>query len=102
MNRWQDCHGDEDELCDDRHEAYVLREERRAEEALEMEWEEMQREIKKLESMFRGDQCGYLAAKAQIYINDGMFHKLNADEKECWLIENTNDASIKPINWEDI
>jgi hypothetical protein len=102
MSRWQDCHGDEDELENDRYEEQVLRDERRAEEKAEEEWEDRQRENQKLQSMFIGDQCGYLAATAQAVIDAGNYRQLTSDEKECWVYENTKDAAIRPVNFGEI
>ena len=46
MGRWQDCHGDEDETLEDRYEKEAEREERRAEDAREEEFQESLRAAK--------------------------------------------------------
>jgi len=133
MSRWQECHGDEDELENDRWAEREEREERRAEEKREQEWEDRRdherndardlaaereerlsaydmvelaqdaaREKQRLQALFVGDECGYLAATAQAVIDAGNAHLLTPDEKECWLYKNTKNAAIRPVNFGEI
>lgn len=49
------------------------------------------------EDFINDDQCGYLSFMAQIKINEGRAADLTEEEAEAWLIENTVDATHKPL-----
>lgn len=51
-------------------------------------------------SQFIGDQCGFLADQCQELIESGCLSIATDDQKEAWLVENTNDATIHfdPVN----
>ena len=54
------------------------------------------------ENMYIGDPVGFWAAFAQNSIDCGFSKFISKEAKECWLIENTHDAMVKPTNFEEI